>query len=167
MKNLRARLKSACSEKCPSRWCCSVQNFVPPPLSCKEINIIQKATGLTDFYKKKNGNCVLKVKKNGYCTFFDQDKKLCSIYELRPFDCQMYPFDFIFNVAQKKWLWLIWDCPYSQMMNNAEIEHILTKLERNCQQELSLICDYENSSLDTEKPDGFRVLRQMNIIPSK
>jgi hypothetical protein len=163
MEKIRAKLKSICREKCPTRWCCSVKNFVPPPISQEEIKEIQEISGSKDFYEKKNLCCTLKIKKNAYCIFFDEEKKDCTIYDIKPFDCKIYPFDFFFESRQKKWFWLIWECPYSREMSEEYIEYMLTQMEKLYQKEIALICNYENDSIDADESNGFRVLREMKI----
>ena len=36
---------------------------------------------------------LLKRKKDGYCVFLDRKKKKCKIYDERPFDCRIFPFN--------------------------------------------------------------------------
>ena len=42
------------------------------------------------------------------CIFWDEDKKMCSIYENRPFDCRAYPFDI--HLINGKYHWIVYSC---------------------------------------------------------
>lgn len=52
---------------------------------------------------------LLKEKKGSTeCVFYDSENKMCSIYENRPFDCRLFPFD----IAQidGKSMWILFVC---------------------------------------------------------
>jgi Fe-S-cluster containining protein len=54
---------------------------------------------------------VLSVKKknnSNACIFWDETKKMCSVYENRPFDCRAYPFDI--RLIGGKYHWIVYSC---------------------------------------------------------
>ena len=52
---------------------------------------------------------ILKEKKDSTeCVFLDSDTKLCTIYENRPFDCRLFPFDI--NKIDGKFMWVLFTC---------------------------------------------------------
>lgn len=154
-------LGGICQTHCPTRWCCSVKSFVPVPVYPEQIGIISRMSGQTDFYDKTGDDCTLKIRDNQYCIFFDDEQKICKIYDVRPLDCLIYPFDFYAEGSQA-W-WLIWDCPYSELMMPDDIERILTHFETHYTQEFFRIWNYANDTIDTVNPKGYRMLRKMNI----
>ncbi|HAO19361.1 MAG: hypothetical protein BWK80_19135 [Desulfobacteraceae bacterium IS3] len=152
-----------CQAHCPTRWCCSVQCFVPVPVYPEQIQTIEQFSGKKDFYEKTGSDYTLKTRENQYCIFFDDQKKECGIYPVRPFDCLIYPFDF-YAKGNEGW-WLVWDCPYSQYLSLDHIDQILTHFETRYAQEFFRIWDYANDSIDPDNPEGFRMLRKMNLTP--
>lgn len=83
---------SNCKE-CPD--CCSDFNRMDNPvLSEKEVTEIEMIYNIHDFYEKKeNGTYCIKTNEKGHCIFFLN--KGCAIYENRPDDCKLYPYDII------------------------------------------------------------------------
>jgi Fe-S-cluster containining protein len=54
-----------------------------------QINLVPSVVGLDIFV----------------CPYLDEAVHLCSIYDIRPFDCRFWPFIFMHDVAKKKVLW--------------------------------------------------------------
>lgn len=158
-------LKTVCMENCSSRWCCSVEYFPPPPLCLHEVTRIEQSVGHSGFYERIGSQYILKVQKSGYCFFFDEQKKICTIYNNRPSDCRIFPFD-SFAPNEKKGVWLIWDCFYSRLLNDLSIEKALGDMESLYAKEIIETWNYANNIIDTKNPKGFRMLRQMLITPS-
>lgn len=42
------------------------------------------------------------------CVFWDKNDKKCSVYENRPFDCKIFPFDII--QKDGKFFWIVFEC---------------------------------------------------------
>ena len=42
------------------------------------------------------------------CYFWDSEKEHCSIYDVRPFDCKLFPFDI--HEIDGKYMWVINNC---------------------------------------------------------
>ena len=83
------------------------------------VKIKEKAI-LTTIKKKENSS---------ECVFFDSKKKLCTIYENRPFDCRMYPFDVTF-IDNEPW-WIVYSC--NPNSNWKWTEEYLQKIEKHPQ----------------------------------
>jgi Fe-S-cluster containining protein len=156
-----ATIEPACRRRCPERWCCSSRYLVQVPVWDDEINRIARYTGRIDFHERRGKERVLRTRPDGYCLFFDQRAGTCTIYEVRPFDCGMYPFDFYTAGGNNRWL--LWDCAYSRQMDEDFIEAALVRFETHHRQALFRIWHYENESIDLARPAGFRVLRPMAI----
>ena len=58
--------------------------------------------------KGKNVMALNKKKGSTQCIFWDENKKNCSIYEHRPFDCRAYPFDIL--RVNNKFHWIVYSC---------------------------------------------------------
>lgn len=71
---------------------------------------------------KKNKISLLK-KSNSNCIFLMNNK--CQIYNRRPFNCKMFPFDI--KKIDNKFYWIVWDFCY---VPNS-IEKYLKKLEKD------------------------------------
>lgn len=155
-----ATIESVCQEDCPERTCCSTRLLVPVPLSHEDISRIARKTGRIDFHEKTPWGRILKVGSDGYCLFFNTRLKQCEIYDVRPFDCAMHPFD-IYTGAENRWL--LWDCPHSRRLSDTEIEQRLTRLEECCTPQILSIWGYEDNGIDLTQPMGFRILRPMRI----
>ncbi len=157
-----------CSGSCTFHWCCSTRCFSAPPICLHEIARIERVVGCSDFCGKIGSQYALRVKENGYCIFFDEQKRTCKIYEVRPFDCQIFPFDF-FASGLGEGVWLLWNCPYSRQLDEATIKRMLTDLEKNYAKEIIETWDYGNDdyagklSENRSPTEGFRILRKMNL----
>lgn len=94
--------QSAC-EQCGGKCCVGESGYIFASL--KEIESVAGFLGL-EFeafvaqYVKKVGykfSFIEKTYNNGFaCIFFDEEKKQCSIYEVRPRQCRDFPFWKIF-----------------------------------------------------------------------
>jgi len=119
--------RHAC-EECHDHWCCTAQVAFPAPaISEAEWQQLAEYSGRRDFAESRPGGLHLKSRENGYCVFFDTDKGQCGVYPARPFDCRMYPFDFI-DTPEGYW-WIMYDCGYSQTLSEEEIWQSLDDLE--------------------------------------
>jgi Fe-S-cluster containining protein len=58
--------------------------------------------------KDKKAIAVKKKNNSNVCVFWDENKKMCSIYENRPFDCRAYPFDM--RLIDGKYYWIVYSC---------------------------------------------------------
>ena len=68
----------------------------------------------------------LQKKKDSFsCIFFDEQNIRCTIYENRPFDCEMYPFDIMWY--ENDYYWIVYSCNLDSNWEWCE-EH-LQKLE--------------------------------------
>ncbi len=78
--------------------CCNCEDIDMPILLPFEIETISKKTkeNVNQFAEKKSNNLFQMKRKgginNGECFFFKNNQ--CSIYENRPLDCRLFPFDF-------------------------------------------------------------------------
>lgn len=84
----------------------------------------------TKFIRKKNNS--------GICTFYDEDKKICTVYNNKPFDCRAYPFDIC--LIENKYHWIVYSCntdsdwawseKYLQMLeNDVQFKEVLEKID--------------------------------------
>jgi Fe-S-cluster containining protein len=58
--------------------------------------------------KNKKVLAVKKKNNSNVCVFWDESKKMCSVYENRPFDCRAYPFDI--RLIHGKYHWIVYSC---------------------------------------------------------
>ena len=83
-----------CSKCKISPNCCeSFNNINAPVINKNEIIKIKEYTNLNDFYDLLNNQLYSLKTKDGKCIFYKNNK--CSIYNIRPSDCRLFPFDII------------------------------------------------------------------------
>lgn len=118
-------LETLCN-KCNHTSCCN--NFVTPFLTPNEKEKISKA-GHKDFSEDfithgMNVHALKKKPGTDECVFWKKDTG-CGIYENRPFDCMLFPFD-IYKI-DGEYKWVIYSCnPESEWKWT---DKILTSLE--------------------------------------
>lgn len=153
--------RRAC-EQCTDRWCCTVQKAFPAPaLTEAEFERLAEYTGRDDFAEMRPGGLHLKSKESGYCLFFDNERMRCGVYPARPFDCRMYPFDFIATPGGH-W-WIVYDCEYSQTLGEAEIWQALDDLENNYLDEIHQL--WLRLDPYPDAADTYRLLRPVQCPP--
>jgi len=85
---------SGCSANAIDTCCNSFENIDNPWMTSQEHDLIMKRHSISFATKVAKNFYTLNTKK-GSCIFY---KGGCSIYDIRPLDCRLYPFD----VAEKK-----------------------------------------------------------------
>ena len=113
--------------------------------------------------KGKKIKAINKKNNSTQCIFWDEEKKNCSIYEQRPFDCRAYPFDVI--LINGKYHWIVYSCnpesswqwveSYLEMFENDES---FKEIKKN----LKIFADNTELVLpDEEKKTPYIVLREV------
>ena len=133
--------KTLC-DSCKHTGCCT-DSAVPLIFSqdFKDLESIGKTSG--EFLKEiaVQGEKIKTVKKKNdstTCVFWDEKKRMCSIYEKRPFDCRAYPFDI--HLVDGKYHWIVYSCnvesdwnwteEYLQLLeNDKQFKEIMEKIE--------------------------------------
>jgi len=114
----------------------------------------------------KKVNTIRKKNHSTICTFWDEDKKNCSIYNNRPFDCRMYPFDIYF--IDGKYRWIVYSCnPESDWKWSEAHLQMLEKDERFIEviENIKIFSDLsELKSFQREIP--YTVLREVHYTHS-
>lgn len=154
---------------CKKLSCCT--DFYPPLLYSSDLIRLKSAGKSEDEFLKLvtiNGNVVKTVKKkenSTTCMFWDEENRLCSIYQNRPFDCKMFPFDVYWT--NNEYYWIIYSCnPDSDWRWT---EEYLQKLETDPQfdemmqnsEELRLTSDNVECLADIKEPP-YAILRKVN-----
>lgn len=102
------RLCSSCNQKS----CCT--DFAAPmlfPSDLHKLNRIGKSGNdfVEDIVVENKSIKIIKRKNNSNaCVFWDEKKKSCSIYESRPYDCRMFPFDI--DWVGNEYRWIVYSC---------------------------------------------------------
>jgi Fe-S-cluster containining protein len=132
MKNDRYSISNLCVS-CKKLSCCT--DFFPPLLYPSDLARLKNAgKSENEFLKniKINGNIIKTIKKkenSTACMFWDEDKRSCGIYNDRPFDCKMFPFDIVWT--DNEYHWIVYSC--NPDSNWAWTEEYLRKLEADPQ----------------------------------
>jgi len=86
-----------------------------PPVFPNDLNKLAKIGKNTDDFIQiltiTESKKLMQIKRkpnSDECIFFDSEKNHCGIYEHRPLDCQMYPFDI--NVIKGEPWWVVLSC---------------------------------------------------------
>ncbi|MGI0089652.1 MAG: YkgJ family cysteine cluster protein [Nitrosopumilaceae archaeon] len=168
MENDKFSITTLCSS-CKKITCCT--NFFPPlayPSDLDKLKHMGKSEG--DFLKNViiKGKTVKTIKKKDNsttCMFWDEENRLCSIYENRPFDCKMFPFDVFWT--DNEYHWIVYSCnPDSDW---TWCEEYLQKLEADPQfsemmknnETIRLTSESVESLADIEEPP-YAILRKVN-----
>jgi Fe-S-cluster containining protein len=77
--------------------------------------------------KNKKVKAIKKKNNSNICVFWNENERKCSIYENRPFDCRVYPFDIC--LIDGKYYWIVYSCNPSSDWHWSEI--YLQILERD------------------------------------
>lgn len=132
MKNDNFSISNLCSS-CKKLSCCT--DFFPPLLYPSDLIRLKKAGRYEGDYLKNiriNGTVVKTVRKkenSTACMFWDEENRLCSIYDTRPFDCRMFPFDIVWH--DNEYHWMVYSCNPDSNWNWTE--QYLQKLETDVQ----------------------------------
>ncbi|UCD20839.1 MAG: YkgJ family cysteine cluster protein [archaeon] len=107
--------------------CCKWETVL---LTQGEIDRIAKKVGKKDFYKKKKKYWVLKQDKDGLCIFYNRKRHRCNIHKVRPFDCEVFPFDI--EYYKGRLIWFLWTfCPVvkKQKLSKKKFDLFLNNIE--------------------------------------
>jgi hypothetical protein len=87
---------------------------------------------------------------------------ICSIHDIRPFDCRMFPLDFPEINGKDKWI--LWDyCSYSKQLNKTMLNKMIIDIEKNFAEQLKFLY-YSGQPINKLKRLGsFQILREMNL----
>ncbi len=97
---------------CKHQGCCT--SFASPLVFSRDLENLENIGKAGDEFLREitiRGQRVTTIRKktnSNTCTFWDDDKHVCSIYENRPFDCRMYPFDIY--MIDGKYTWIVYSC---------------------------------------------------------
>ncbi len=152
---------------CKTMGCCT-NSAVPLVFESDLINLKSINKDNDDFLHDRNvnGNIIKAVNKkpnSNECIFWDE-KKGCSIYKQRPFDCRAYPFDIL--KIEGKFHWIAYSCnpqsdwqwteDYLQMLEHDKaFSEVMKKIEIFA----------GNTSLilpDESKKTPYAILREVN-----
>ncbi len=158
-------------DSCNSKSCCTSD---PPLVFSNDIQKIEKIIKHSiQFYEKKNmGNFkvnILKKKENSKeCFFLDSKKNQCSIYDHRPFDCKMFPFDIV--KFKHEYYWTVFSC--NKQANWDWTEEHLIKLESDPQfldviKNIDHYASYLISNFDNNSTTPFTVIRPIKFCLEK
>ena len=118
--------------------------------------------------KDKKLLAVKKKNNSNLCVFWDESKKMCSVYENRPFDCRAYPFDIY--LINGKYHWIVYSC--NPDSNWQWSEEYLQALEKDMESN-EVFKEMETFANNTElilphesQKTPFTVLREVKIIKS-
>lgn len=99
-------------DNCKHQNCCT--DSAEPLVFDTDYKLLEEIGKTSEKYlhlrnvKGKNVRALNKKKDSTQCIFWDENKKNCSIYEHRPFDCRAYPFDIL--RVNNKFHWIVYSC---------------------------------------------------------
>lgn len=116
---------------------------------------------------KISGENVFAIKKKdnlSECVFWDESVGGCTIYDFRPIDCRLYPFDIL--LMEKSYHWIVYSC--NKNSDWAWSENYLQTLEvdegfDDLMNNIDLFSEHTKMVLPTEsEKTPFTVLRKVN-----
>jgi len=153
---------------CDHKNCCT--DSAVPLVFSKELEIIKKNhSQYVDYLQivEINGisvNAIKKKKNLTECIFWDDSTGGCKIYESRPMDCRMYPFDI--HYIDGSYHWIVYSCNENSDWSWSETE--LKSLENHAgfddlMKNIDLFSEHTNMILPREsKKTPYVVLRKVN-----
>jgi Fe-S-cluster containining protein len=174
MEDAAAPVANGVCRVCPDPCCYGGSwHWHLPPLTAEEVRRIGDHCGDLSFLDQSEGFPVLRLAADGCCTFMDRVTRECSIYPVRPYDCQAFPFDF-FPINENESMWVMWDCLLSRNFDEGEIERRLQRLEEAHAEQIRAIWHYGNDDYPITLAHGgdlhqlgdkrFRVLRKVRVL---
>ena len=158
-------MKELC-EKCEHVSCCT--GFDAPFLFENDIKKLSEL-GKEEFIEEiKVANMKvksLKKKSNSTnCVFWDERKRTCQIYEDRPFDCKMFPFDIM--KIDEQIMWIVFSCNEESSWEWSE--KYLQKLEMdpsfvNIVQNIGIFQHTLETEFSENHPLPYKVIRKVNF----
>jgi len=151
---------------CTGKSCCT--DFARPILFPTDVNrLVHIKKFSSDFIQEimvenKPIRIIKHTTDSNACILWDKEKKFCSIYEDRPFDCRMFPFDI--DWIDNQYHWIVYSCnPNSDW---SWTEQHLKKLEQDPQFiEVMKNREYfrltSKNYVDTRKEPPYIVLRKV------
>jgi Fe-S-cluster containining protein len=160
--------KNLCNT-CQTHGCCtSISSPLLFPTDLAKLKAIKKDGKKYVSEVKIKDKTVKTIKKKENiieCTFWDSKTKKCSIYNNRPFDCMIYPFDIC--LINGKYHWIVYSCNSKSDWKWSESYLHLFETSDQFQEILDNIEIYYglNESSSTSKLDKFpyEVLREVNF----
>jgi len=153
---------------CDHKNCCT--DSAVPLVFPKELELIKKnIPDTTNFLKtvKINGvhvNAIKKKNDSSECVFWDGETGGCKIYESRPIDCRLYPFDIMF--VNDAYHWIVYSCNEKSDWSWSELH--LKSLETfdgfdDLMNNMGLFSEHTNMILPNEsEKTPYVVLRKVN-----
>lgn len=153
---------------CDHKNCCT--NSAVPLVFTKDLEKIKKNIPQYMEYLKTveiNGKNVFAIKKKdglSECVFWDKSLGGCTIYDSRPMDCRLYPFDIL--LVEKTYYWIVYSC--NQNSDWTWSEKYLQILEDddgfdNLMNNIDLFSEHTNMILPSElEKTPYKVLRKVN-----
>lgn len=132
--------------------CCKWDNSFPFPvfITPEEISKI-----------RESGFDTSKFSESHPCTFLKDAK--CSIYPIRPIDCQLFPFDV--HIISGEFYWILWEFPCT-IVNKTNKEEYLAFFEKSIvpsfKKHLKEYSEFRCEELT--KNYDFEILREIKII---
>jgi len=99
-------------DSCNHQGCCT--NSSIPLVFSSDLKALESIGRSGDEYlqdvqiKGKKVKALKKKNNSNVCVFWNEEKRICSIYENRPFDCRAYPFDI--RLVDGKYRWIVYSC---------------------------------------------------------
>lgn len=162
------------------RHCCKFRKerlYFAPKITDNEIDRI-KSNGLYKpvFFPFKNSKKVFqisltkskKLKDIFVCPYLDENTHKCNIYRIRPFDCNFWPFIFMYDKSGKKVLIAHFNkekCQATDLMSKIKYKDYLDKnLDKwiNEKNIIELVKEYPELIWDYE-PNTF-IIQEINIV---
>lgn len=138
--------------------CCSYFDEINPPcLNKEELEKIKKIIGKDNFYNTLDQN-LFTLKTNGdNCIFYNDNK--CRIYDNRPTDCKLYPFD-IMKIKQKYYLIL-----YTlHCINNEQFQNNNYNIDSLVNSIIPWIEDFTDERNFTKiKKKGYKIIKEIKV----
>lgn len=154
--------------KCDHKNCCT--NSAVPLVFGNDLEKIKKNNPQYMQYLKTieiSGQDVFAIKKKeglSECVFWDGNADGCKIYESRPIDCRLYPFDIL--LVENSYRWIVYSCNKNSDWTWSETYLQALEMDEgfdDLMSNIDLFTEHTNMVLPTElEKTPYEVLRKVN-----
>ena len=143
--------------KIQSNCCSNFDKINAPVLNKEEVNNIKNSVENKDFFNTISNNLYSLKTKDNKCIFYINDK--CTIYNNRPLDCRLFPFDII-NKNNKYYLIL-----YNlKCLNTLEFKHNLDNINNLIENIIPWIKDFTKDTNYTKMNNfNYTIIKEIII----
>ena len=154
---------SKCSQCSRLKNCCNSFDIIDDPLATKqELVQIERTFQLLIYNKQLNDSFFSLNDGSGTCCFYNNNK--CTIYDARPLDCRLFPFDI--KRIRKEFCLVVYTNPCDNFQLSEQfIEENISQIEAIVSELMPYISDYIAKDVckkSSSKP--YQIIKKIGVL---